>query len=257
MNSPAQPNQSLIDGIACLQALAVSPDPIGTRELGRMLDLEPTRVNRLLKTLSYLGIAQQSADRKYASGPGMHVLATQSLFGSGLVQKALPSMERLGQHGYITAFGVLWKDSVSYLYFAKPGMPTSEALGKMGLCPASISSIGLSLLAANSDEHVEQLYQDKTIPGFPEGVAALLDTLAEVREKGFARVKTNAPQKTLSIGLAVGEPAFGAVALSGKIVPKSTQKIVSALRDAAQEIDAAEPQRVDPAAYLKTISVNV
>ncbi|PZU27671.1 MAG: transcriptional regulator, partial [Stenotrophomonas sp.] len=34
----AQPNQSLIDGIATLQALASSPEPVGCRELARQLD---------------------------------------------------------------------------------------------------------------------------------------------------------------------------------------------------------------------------
>ena len=82
----AQPNQSLIDGIAVLQALAVSPDPVGGRELARRLGFEPTRVNRLLKTLAYLNIARQTADRRYAPGPGMTVLAAQSLFASQFIQ---------------------------------------------------------------------------------------------------------------------------------------------------------------------------
>ena len=86
----AQPNKSLIDGITTLQALATSPDPVGCRELARRLDIDPIKVNRLLKTLAYLGIARQTADRKYTAGPGMHVLAAQSLFASGLIRR--PSM---------------------------------------------------------------------------------------------------------------------------------------------------------------------
>src|SRR5690348_18426155 len=78
----SQPNQSLIDGIATLQALATSSEPAGCRELARRLGIDATKVNRLLKTLAYLGIARQTADRKYAPGPGMHVLAAQSLFAS-------------------------------------------------------------------------------------------------------------------------------------------------------------------------------
>ena len=84
----AQPNQSLIDGIATLQALAMSPEPIGSRELARQLGIDSTKVNRLLKTLAYLGIARQTANRKYTAGPGMHVLAAQSLFASGLIRRA-------------------------------------------------------------------------------------------------------------------------------------------------------------------------
>ena len=37
---PAQPNQSLIDGLECLQALSSTDRPVGSRELARMLGLE-------------------------------------------------------------------------------------------------------------------------------------------------------------------------------------------------------------------------
>ncbi|MDU0354753.1 helix-turn-helix domain-containing protein [Paraglaciecola aquimarina] len=62
----AQLNQSLIDGIATLQELALSSDPIGCRALARRLNMDPTRVNRLLQTLEHIGIARKTAKRKYA-----------------------------------------------------------------------------------------------------------------------------------------------------------------------------------------------
>lgn len=134
-----QPNQSLIDGIATLQALATLPEPIGCRELGRQIGLDPTKVNRLLKTLTYLGIARQAGNRKYTAGPGMHVLTAQSLFASGPISHALPTLEQLRKHGHTVAFGVLWNNSVSYLYHAPPGLESSAASGRIGLLPASRS----------------------------------------------------------------------------------------------------------------------
>ena len=122
----AQPNKSLIDGITTLQALATSPDPVGSRELARRLDIDPVKVNRLLKTLAYLGIARQTADRKYTAGPGMHVLAAQSLFASGLIRHALPVLENLRRFGHTVALGVLWQDNVSYLFHAPPGIEASR-----------------------------------------------------------------------------------------------------------------------------------
>src|SRR6476661_1752039 len=86
----SQPNRSLIDGILTLQALATSAEPVGCRELARRLDMDVTKTNRLLKTLAYLGIARQVANRKYTAGAGMHVLAAQSLFASGLIRRSLP-----------------------------------------------------------------------------------------------------------------------------------------------------------------------
>ena len=154
----AQPNKSLIDGITTLQALATSPDPVGSRELARRLDIDPVKVNRLLKTLAYLGIARQTADRKYTAGPGMHVLAAQSLFASGLIRHALPVLENLRRFGHTVALGVLWQDNVSYLFHAPPGIEASRGLGRIGLLPATTSGIGIVLLSEYEDDDVRELY---------------------------------------------------------------------------------------------------
>jgi DNA-binding IclR family transcriptional regulator len=118
---PAQPNQSLIDGLSCLQALASAGKPVGSRQMARELKLEATRVNRLLKTLAHLGIAQQTPDKQYIPGPAMHVLAAQAMFGSGLLHRALEPLESLRRFKLAVAMGVLWRDHVSYLYHGGPG----------------------------------------------------------------------------------------------------------------------------------------
>src|SRR5450432_664771 len=109
---PAQPNQSLANGIACLQALTAAEDAIGSRELARRLGLEPTLANRLLGTLAELGLAERTPERKYRPGPGIHVLAAQSLRGSGLLQAALPVIRGLLDEGLAVALGVLWRSDV-------------------------------------------------------------------------------------------------------------------------------------------------
>ena len=52
------PNQSLSDGLACLQLLAAVAveEPTGCCELVRRLGLEPIGINRLFKTLATLGL---------------------------------------------------------------------------------------------------------------------------------------------------------------------------------------------------------
>lgn len=232
----AQPNQSLIDGIATLQALAVSPEPVGNRELARQLGFNPTRVNRLLKTLAYLGIARQTANRKYTSGPGMHVLAAQSLFASKIVQNAMPALENLRRFGLTIALGVLWNDNVSYLFHAPPGMDTTQGLGRIGLLPASSSGIGMALLAEHDDAHVAELYDDKEVPGFDDGLPGLLAALAEVRAQGYARVRVGENHDRHTIALGVSHPAFAAVGMSGWIPEDSTSSIVDALKEAAEQI---------------------
>ncbi|MFV3130967.1 IclR family transcriptional regulator [Niveispirillum sp. KHB5.9] len=232
----AQPNQSLIDGIATLQALAASPAPVGNRELARQLGFDATRVNRLLKTLAYLGIARQTANRKYTSGPGMHVLAAQSLFASGLIRNALPVLEKLRRFGHTVALGVLWRDNVSYLFHAPPTVETAQGLGRIGLLPASSSGIGMALLAQYDDEYVAGLYADKEeIPSFPGGLPALLAALAQVRAQGYSRVAVGPDLDRHTIAVTV-ENIGAAVGVSGWIPEANTDLIVEALRQAAQEI---------------------
>lgn len=232
----AQPNQSLIDGIATLQALAVSPEPIGNRELARQLGFNPTRVNRLLKTLAYLGIARQTANRKYTAGPAMHVLAAQSLFASKIVQTSLPALEKLRRFELTIAMGVLWNDSVCYLFHAPPGIEIPKGLGRIGLLPASSSGIGMALLAQQDDEHLAELFENADIPDFPGGLPELMTAISRIRERGYARISVGENHDKHTIALPVSEPAFAAIGLSGWIPEGNTEAIVDALRGAAAEI---------------------
>jgi len=232
----AQPNKSLIDGITTLQALATSPYPVGCRELARRLDIDPVKVNRLLKTLAYLGIARQTADRKYTAGPGMHVLAAQSLFASGLIRHALPVLENLRRFGHTVALGVLWQDSVSYLFHAPPGIEASRGLGRIGLLPATTSGIGIVLLSEYEDDDVRELYTDRELPMFPEGIEQLLAKLAEVRQLGYARVHVADARDHHVVAVSTGDPAHAGVAMSGWIPEAATTELVAALRAAATEI---------------------
>ncbi len=232
----AQPNQSLIDGIATLQALATSPEPVGGRELARRLGLDPTKVNRLLRTLAYLGIARQDADRKYTGGPGMHVLAAQSLFASGMLGRALPALEGLRKFGHTVALGVRWNDNVSYLFHAPPGMETSQGLGRIGLLPATTSGIGIVLLSELYDEEIREIYAGKEIERFADGIDQLLAKIAEVRKLGYARVAVPDAREHCVVAVSTGDPAHAGLALSGRIANADTEQVVEALRKAAASI---------------------
>lgn len=248
----AQPNQSLMDGIATLHALSTSDKPIGGRELARQLGFEPTRVNRLLKTLSYMGIARQTADRKYTSGPGMYVLAAHSLFASGLMRNALPALESLRRFNHTVALGVLWRDNVSYLYHALPGMSSVDALGRIGLFPATKGGIGLVLMAKLPFDEVRELYHGRDIPGF-KNITALIAELKRIRSQGYARVLVYPDREQHTVAVAVGEPAHAAVAVSGWIPENNTDEIVSALREVADAIDTLGNELSDDASKVSEV----
>ncbi len=232
----AQPNQSLIDGIATLQAVAISPEPVGCRELARQLGFEPSRVNRLLKTLAYLGIVRQTPNRKYIGGPGMHVLTAQSLYASGFVRRAMPVLEGLQRFGMTVAMGVLWKDNVSFLYHQLPGMAASEALGRIGLYPASTSGLGLTLLAAHDDDYIREIYENKPVPGFADGLDGLLGAINDVRAKGYARLRVKPDIEQHTLAVTVGNPVYAAIGLSGWIPETNAESVFEALKAAALQL---------------------
>ena len=165
----SQPNQSLIDGIRCLQYLVSSDRAIGCRELARLMGINTTRVNRLLMTMASIGLTMQDEHRRYLPGPGIHALAAQSIRGPELFSHA--------PRDIVVALGVLWEDQVIYIWHAVPGSQASQALAGFHMLPAWQSVIGMSLLASEPD--------DALIPRFtPEQWQNLAPHVAQQREQG-------------------------------------------------------------------------
>jgi DNA-binding IclR family transcriptional regulator len=232
---PAQPIQGLIDGITVLQELTTQREPCSVSALGRELGLEKTRVHRILGTFAHLGIVHRTAEGRYAAGPGMHVLAAQSLYSSGLMQRSLARLGRLGATaGCVTALGVLWRDKVSYLYHQTPGVSPLESVGRMGLFEASRSSIGIMLLALHQEPDVRQLYADRPIQGF-ESMDTFLQELALTRTRGFTAVISKGKHR--SIAIPVGTPPYAAIALAGSMTDEDQEKALALLRGAAHDIE--------------------
>ncbi|HAT1577919.1 TPA: IclR family transcriptional regulator [Raoultella ornithinolytica] len=173
----SQPNQSLIDGIRCLQYLVTSGRAIGCRELARLMGINATRVNRLLMTMAAIGLTQQDEQRRYLPGPGIHALAAQAIRGSALFSQALPLLERHAPKDIVVALGVLWEDQVIYIYHSEPGSQVSQALAGFHTLPAWQSVIGMALLASETDEALRARFS-------PEHWQEMAPKLAQQRESG-------------------------------------------------------------------------
>ncbi|HFP9310084.1 IclR family transcriptional regulator domain-containing protein [Raoultella ornithinolytica] len=173
----SQPNQSLIDGIRCLQYLVTSGRAIGCRELARLMGINATRVNRLLMTMAAIGLTQQDEHRRYLPGPGIHALAAQAIRGSALFSQALPLLELHAPKDIVVALGVLWEDQVIYIYHSEPGSQVSQALAGFHTLPAWQSVIGMALLASETDEALQARFS-------PEHWQEIAPKLAQQRESG-------------------------------------------------------------------------
>lgn len=231
----AQPNQSLIDGLACLQALASTPEPVGCRELARRLDLNPMRANRLLKTLADIGLAHQDGHKRYTIGGGIHSLAAQSLFGSGLLRRALPLIKSLKHTGLTVAIGVLWRDQVTYLFHGEIGRDIEQGIGRIGLVPATRSSLGMYFLAQLDKDALKQLYPGRSVPDF-ETKSAFQAVLKDIRIRGYAALLTGADKPHYSLAVPIGDPCVACIALSGIKKNQDLDPYVQELQTIAQEI---------------------
>jgi len=235
---PAQPNQSLIDGLATLQAVAAAPEPVGTRALARQLGLDPTRANRLLKTLAHLGLTRRSLDGRYGAGPAIHVLAAQSLRASGLIRRSLKPLQELGRFDAIVAMGVLWRDEVCYIYFAPPGADIDQALGSRDPHPATTSGLGLALLAELSEADVRARFRGRPTPGFADP-NELLRALGGMRRQGYALSAFGRLRGHATVAVSLGDPAYAAIGLAGKIDRRKERSYARALRETAAAIEPA------------------
>ena len=61
---PSQPLQGLIDGMAVLQALSSAHGEMAGLQISKELGIEKTKVNRILKSLAYLGFVYPTSNRK-------------------------------------------------------------------------------------------------------------------------------------------------------------------------------------------------
>lgn len=200
---PAQPNQSLMRGIECLQTITMAGEPLGSREVARRLGVEHTRVNRLLGTLAALGFVSRTPDRRYAPGPALHVLSAQSLSASGLLRAAIPVLRRERPAGMLVALGVLWREQVCYLVHALPGVDPADAIGAHRAYPAKESVIGRCLEAAT----------------------------------GFTAFRR--PEGEFTAAAAIGDPAVAAVSLTGTCDPAVEAAVVERVREMAAAIERA------------------
>lgn len=241
---PAQPNQSLIDGLAVLEAVMAADEPVGGRELSRDLGLNRTRVNRLLMTLAHLGLLDRTEAGKYESGAGMHVLAALGAHSSGLLQAALPGARAWRERGFSFTLGVLWRGRLCQLLHARPELPFDSAVGGRGLVPPEESAAGLAL-ALSLPALGERLRQT------PVPVQVAAPSLAEVLAQGRARGHVVLPFRdgTISVGVPVGDPPRAGLSVSRRDLDGAELRAVAAeLQEEAAGIlrELRHPRRPRP-----------
>ncbi len=230
---PAQPNQSLIDGLNCLQGVASCDRPVGCRALARQMGLNPTRANRLLKTLHGLGMVAQDSENRYFAGAGIHVLSALSLRASNLLHRALPHLLEIESSIHVLALGLLWKNHVSYLFHGNVQMPLWESIGRVQVHPCTQSSLGMALLSQKKDGDIKSLLEGQELHRYA-GIREVLSDCRLARQQGYAIVNFSRKPLNKSIGVAIDENL--AIGISGAITQKEASRLIRQLLQAKEKI---------------------
>ncbi|GAA4295239.1 helix-turn-helix domain-containing protein [Aestuariibaculum suncheonense] len=231
---PSQPILGLIDGMEVLQLLAGAEVQMSGADISRTLGIERTKVNRILKTLAYQGFAEVSVNKKYRLGPAIHVLSAQILHGSYLIKKALKYLVELTELNVVVAMGVLWKDKVAYTYHWEPGISPMDGLGRVDLFPATLSSIGLKLLAGKRDEQIQEIIDFKSdIPGFKSS-DEFMDKINKIRAQGYSNTVYSG-NKSIAVKIGVSSNVAIALAHIGNEMPM--EDYIKILNEKAQLIE--------------------
>ncbi len=232
---PKQPIKGLLDGITVLQEIATHREPCSVSALSRKLGLEKTKVHRILRTLAHTGIVFRTEEGTYSAGPGMHVLAAQSLYSSGLIQKSLSHLSALKKKGKTVGFGVLWRDKVSFLYHGSPGSSDFESIGRVGLFEATRSSVGMMLLSCTEDDYLAELYKGVDIPGF-SSFREFMKDIKQTRKQGYAVLPGEGEHR--SIAVVLGQPAYAGIAMAGDTLKEDVENVVALLRETVTNIES-------------------
>lgn len=228
----AQPNQSVIDGFRCLQYIASSEQPVGCRELARILDMDPSRVNRLLLTMAHMGLTQKTPKRKYVTGHGIHVLAAQSIRRSGLFRATAEALEKIDHPDFTTALGSLWEGHVVYLYHARAGDTLAQALGGFRVQPPWESVVGLCLLSRFSDEEIVGRIGE-------EPFRSCRDVITESRARGYVVWRLADGEIRIAVSVAGTDAALAFSKLYGYDSEEKLSGKIEQIHDLAGQISSA------------------
>lgn len=234
---PSQPNLSLINGLAVLQVVVTAEGPVGSRDVARRMNIEHTKVSRLLGTLAYLGMVRQTSGRKYLPGPGIHLLSAQSLRGSGLLAATLPHLQGLRGGDATVSLAVLWEHEVCYLLYAIPGRSVEQSIGAHSPYPAQESIHGLALLAHVNDEGIRgRLAQGPQLLD-PARFQSFLAEIHQTRQRGYA-LRT-LPDGRISLAATIGEPPIASISVLGRFEPSQVEGLTATLLKVAGKITQA------------------
>jgi DNA-binding IclR family transcriptional regulator len=213
-------------GISILEILARSEQPLGVTEIGAQIGVDKSSVHRLLATMTAHGFTEQDRDtRRYRLGTKIVELGHLATAKVRLVDEARPFVRELAlRAGHSAHLAVMRDYRVVYLDEAVPhsGLRVDVPVG--GLAPAYCTALGKALLSPLDDRDLSQFVAAVGLaPYTPNTIVnhdGLYQTLAEVRQRGYALDDEEFHEGVLCIAAPVRDHTATVVAALGISGPK-------------------------------------
>ncbi|HRO61493.1 MAG TPA: IclR family transcriptional regulator, partial [Burkholderiaceae bacterium] len=215
-------NNTLVKGLAVLEALARSDRPLGVTELATRLALGKSNVHRLLQALTELGYAHRDESTSaYRATIRLWELGSAVLGNLDLREAAESHMETLRERSRETVhLSILDGDEVVYVHKLDSPEPVRAYSQIGGRAPAYCVATGKAMLAWQGDAFLESLagrlrhHSPNTIVE-PQ---AFLREMERVRRNGFAVNRGEWRESVCGVAAPVREPGgrvIAAIGLSG------------------------------------------
>src|SRR5258705_3618451 len=160
-------------------------------EVAKELSVARSTAHRLLSLLDAYGVVERDGDGpRYQAGPLLAQLGLATFRARDLVEQMHPYLEQLSDELQETVHLITLegRDAV-FIDSVECRQQALRVTGRIGIAyPAYVNSGGKALLSELDDAEVRELYRDTSFTSSRtiSDLEALLEELAEIRERGYA-----------------------------------------------------------------------
>jgi DNA-binding IclR family transcriptional regulator len=239
---------SLESAVSVLRCFSTSRTELTVTEVAQMLSLPKSNVSRLLRSMRGVGLLDSARDgRGYSPGVMLLGFGEVASAGRSLGMRAHAAVVRLseqtGHAGFVSARVGTYMVGLTHHAGRNP-LQVGVFLGGQRL-HIDACATGRALLATLSDQDVREILGGKVsraTPQSPDSMPALLDRLAQVRERGYAESHNEAGKGVGAIAVAVQDEradevlSFCITFPEATVDPAELQSLTQALLQARSDI---------------------
>ncbi len=235
--------QSLIRALDVLEALKKYDDNCTIAQLSEELELPPSTIHRILKTLcSKLYVVQDEKTHEYHLGPALIPLGSSAVKSLHLQKNIYPIMKKVATETGEDTFLMIPVENKGVVLERIDGPRALKLVEEFGdELYLHYGAIRKAILAFKSDEFIEAYIKDvieknkstlKTTP------LELREKLRKIREEGIANSSGDYAKGTIGIGVPIKDSQGEVIASLGIVVPKTktlSEERVEVLRKILKE----------------------